>query len=124
MMTDLPQRRESWTLPALTQFDFHARIAIMPGTTLVMFGSPACGACRHLRRVFREVGRLEPAWQLFEVDAETEPGLTNEFEVFHLPTVFLFRDGEFHCELEAEARPLGIVAATHAAMQQPAREAP
>lgn len=111
-------------LPALSQFDFHARLSETAGTTLVMFSSPDCGGCRHLRQVLREVHRLEPRWQLFEVDAQRDQALTHEFEVFHLPTIFLFRDGEFHCQLEAEARPAAIVAATRSALQRPPEEAP
>lgn len=111
-------------LPTLSQFDLHHRLADMTGVALVMFSSPGCGGCRHLRRVLQEVVGLQPAWRVFEVDAQRDPGLSNEFEVFHLPTVFLFLDGEFHCRLEAEARPAAIVSAAHAALQQPAEEAP
>lgn len=112
------------TLPMLDQFDFHPRIAALRGTALVMFAGAGCGACRHLRRVLNEVRRLEPAWRIFEVDAQRDQALVNEFEVFHLPTVFLFVDGLFHSQLEAEARPSAIVSTALAAMQQPAREAP
>jgi thioredoxin-like negative regulator of GroEL len=111
-------------LARLTQFDFHPRIAETAGVVLVMFSSAHCGGCRHLRRVLHEVRRSKPAWQLFEVDAGHEAALTSEFEVFHLPTVFLFFQGEFHCELRAEARPAAIRSAVHAALAQPAEEAP
>lgn len=111
-------------LPALSQFDFHARLDDTTGPALVAFTSPACGGCRHLRRVLHEVHRLQPGWQLFEVDAQTDQALVSELEVFHLPTIFLFNNGQFHCELLAEARPGAIVGATFAALQQAAREAP
>ena len=111
-------------LPALTQFDFHGRLAELSGPSLVMFSSPGCGGCRHLRRVMHEVCGLEPDWHVFEVDAQRDQALTNEFEVFHLPTVFLFNDGEFHCELQAEARPTAIVEAAREALRRPAGEAP
>ena len=111
-------------LPRLDQFDFHPRLAAMTGTTLVMFTSPDCGGCRHLRQVLQEVRRRQPGWRVFEVDAQRDPALSNEFEVFHLPTIFLFHDGEFHCQLQAEARTTAIVSATRRALQQPAEEAP
>jgi len=123
-MTDPHQQSNSSTLPSLDQYDFHPRIADMTGTTLVMFTSPDCGACRHLRRVLHEVLRREPGWQVFEVDAQRDPALVNEFEVFHLPTIFLFKDGNFHRQLETEARAETIVSATRSALRQPAREAP
>jgi thioredoxin-like negative regulator of GroEL len=108
----------------LDQYDFHQRLAIMTGTALIMFTSPDCGSCRHLRQVLREVLRREPGWQVFEVDAQRDSALTNEFEVFHLPTVFLFKDGIFQRQLEAEARTESIITATRRALQQPAMEAP
>ncbi len=119
-----PSQKTPRPLAHLTQFDFHARLAQTAGVVLVMFSSAHCGACRHLRGVLAAVRRREPGWQLYEVDAGREAALTNEFEVFHLPTVFLFFDGSFHCELRAEARPPAIVAAVHAALAQPAEEAP
>jgi len=111
-------------LALLSQFDFHARLGETAGITLVMFSSPGCGGCRHLRQVLREVHRLEPRWQLFEVDAQRDQALTHEFEVFHLPTIFVFLDGEFHCQLQAEARPAAIIAATRSALQRAPEEAP
>jgi len=111
-------------LPKLDQFDFHPRLADMTGTTLIMFTSPDCGGCRHLRQVLRDVHRQEPGWHVYEVDAQRDPALANEFEVFHLPTIFLFQNGEFHCRLDAEARTSAIISTTRSALQQPAGEAP
>ena len=111
-------------LPRLEQFGFHQHLAATGGTALIMFSSPDCGSCRHLRRVLHEVQSRQPLWRLFEVDAQRDPGLANEFEVFHLPTIFVFQDGEFHCQLAAEARTEAIVSATLAALRQPATEAP
>lgn len=119
-----PPPIDNASLPRLSQFDLHARLNGMTGIALLTFTGPACGSCRHLRRVLLELRRLRPQWQLYEVDAEREPGLVNEFEVFHLPTIFLFHNGQFHCQLETEARPLAIIGAIDAALQQPAREAP
>jgi thioredoxin-like negative regulator of GroEL len=111
-------------LVLLSQFDFHPRLAEISGTALVAFTSADCGGCRQLRRVLQEVARREPAWRLYEVDAQRDAALTNEFEVFHLPTIFLFNGGAFHCELRAEARPSAIIAATLAALRRAPQEAP
>jgi len=124
MMSDPRQPPNHPALPALSQFDFHLRLGETPGIALVMFSSPDCGGCRHLRQVLREVHRREPGWRLFEVDAQRDQALTHEFEVFHLPTIFLFHDGEFHCQLQAEAHPAAIIAATGSALQRPPEEAP
>jgi thioredoxin-like negative regulator of GroEL len=108
----------------LDQFDFHPYLSGKTGTTLVSFISPDCGACRHLHRILGEVNSRRPDWTLCVVDAQRDAALTREFEVFHLPTLFLFSNGEFHCELQAEAQPEKIIDAVTAALQQPAQEAP
>ena len=66
---------QSPALPSLTQFDFHQRILEMTGVVLVVFTSPLCGACRHIKQVLRQVHRQNPAWRVFEVDVERDPGL-------------------------------------------------
>lgn len=109
---------------SLDQFDFHRRIAATGGVTLVTFGSADCGSCRHLERVLDEVRKHRPDWHFYRVDAQRDAALTHEFEVFHLPTLFLFSNGEFHCELHAEARPATVIAAAERALSLPAEEAP
>jgi len=111
-------------LPGLDQFSFHQRLAETAGTALVMFTSPGCGSCRHLRQVLHKVHSRQPNWHFFEVDVQRDAGLASEFEIFHLPTIFVFQDGEFHCQLETEASTGAIVSATLAALRQPAMEAP
>lgn len=111
-------------LTPLDQFDFHRRLETLQGPGLVMFGSPGCGGCRHLRRVLLAVQGQRPDWHCFEVDVQRDPGLAQAFEVFHLPTLFLFDAGRFHCELKAAAGTQAIVGATQTALQQPAEEEP
>lgn len=112
------------SLTSLEQFDFHHRLEDLDGPGLVMFGSRDCGGCKHLRTVLLAVQRQRPDWHIFEVDAQRDPGLAQAFEVFHLPALFLFQAGQFHCELKAEARVRSILAATQAALQLPAEEEP
>ncbi len=42
--------------------------------------------------------------QLFEVDVSEATGVARYFGIFHLPTVYLYRDGRFHAELQCAAR--------------------
>ena len=109
-------------LQNLTQFDFHHRLAATSGPALVCFTAPACGACKRLRQVLG--GTSWGPLALFEVDAGRDLALTREFEVFHLPAMFLFVDGRFHCELQAEATPDHLRHAIDAALRAPAQEAP
>jgi thioredoxin-like negative regulator of GroEL len=113
------------TLNPLSQFDFHQVLAATPGISLVMFGSRDCGTCRHLKRVFSELaGQRVAGLSLFEVDVQQDTALAREFDVFHLPSMFLFRDGEFHCELHSPAQPEELVRRIEQALIQPAEEAP
>lgn len=113
-------------MPVLTPLagDFHHRLAATPGVSLVLFTAPACGACKRLKQVVRERHDLFADVHLFEVDAERDMALTREFGVFHLPAMFLFRDGEYHCVLHSEAQAERLRAAIDAALAGPAEEAP
>ena len=108
----------------LSQFSFHPTLADTHGIVLVIFTGPACGACRRLKAVLEGSGELFADMQLFEVDAGDDLALTREFDVFHLPAMFLFRDGTYHCELHGEAQPERLRAAIDAALAAPAEEAP
>lgn len=112
------------TVQALSQFDFHHVLAATPGTSLVMFGADTCGSCRHLERVLSELADRAPALHLFEVDAQRDTALVREFEVFHLPSLFLFQDGHFHCELHSPAEAGALQKHIAQALAAPPQEAP
>jgi hypothetical protein len=110
----------------LDQFSFHHTLAEQPGLCLVIFTSRACASCRRWKRLlanYVERGE-EPAIEVFEVDAERDLGLVREFEVFHLPALFLYREGRYHCELQSEARPEKFAAAIRTGLASPRQEAP
>ncbi len=111
-------------LKSLDQFSFHQTLAETRGTALVIFTGPACSACRRIKAVLEGSGQLFADLHIFEVDAGDNLALTREFEVFHLPAMFLFRDGEYHCELHAEAQPQRLRVALDAALAAPGQEAP
>ena len=108
----------------LDQFGFHHTLAGTPGTALVIFTAAGCGSCRVMRRAMTEFGASHPGITLFEVDAQRDMALTREFEVFHLPAVFLFRDGEFHGAIQCDPHAPGIERAVAEAMLSPPGEAP
>ena len=111
-------------LQTLDQFDFHHRLEQLPGVSLVIFTGPACGACKRLKRVLTGEPLLFEGVHLFEVDAQRDMALTREFGVFHLPAMFLYRDGAFHCELHSEAVAGKLRRAVDTALAAPPQEAP
>ena len=108
----------------LDQFNFHRVLAETPGTALVVFTGPDCGACRRVKGLLAEMVSAGEPWTLYEVDASRDGGLAREFEVFHLPSLFVYRDGHYHAPLHAEAAPERIRAAVAATLARPALEAP
>ncbi|MEK6749364.1 MAG: thioredoxin domain-containing protein [Pseudomonadota bacterium] len=95
----------------LTQFDFHHRLGQTPGIAVVYFTSTGCAACRHWRDLLQRLLKRRLDIRIFEVDAAQDQALTREFEVFHLPALYVFNDGSFRGPLQCEAR-LDIVDAT------------
>ena len=108
----------------LSQAEFHHVLAETPGRALVYFTGPACGACKRLKGLFEREAARVAGLTLFEVDAEREMGLVREFEVFHLPSLFLFIDGCYHAPIHAEATPSALLAAIVNAAALPAEAAP
>ena len=95
----------------------------MSGTAVVLFTSPNCGACRAWKRLLpTTLSGLADAW--FEVDVAEATGVARYYGIFHLPTVYLYRNGQFHAELQCEARPDSIRQTTHALLSAPAQDEP
>ena len=70
-----------------------------PGTSLLVFTSVGCASCRVARRELPVmplcVDRL--CW----IDAGDNGGAVQRYEVFHLPAMFIVRDGQFHGAVNA-----------------------
>ena len=107
-------------LTELSQFDFHHRLAELPGPSLVMFSAPACGACRAWRRVLERTGGV----RCFEVNVQRDTALAREFDVFHLPTLVLFVGGRFHAFLNCAPETAAILATVDRLAALPPEEEP
>jgi hypothetical protein len=101
----------------------HRLIDASAGRVLLMFGSRACGTCRaaQARVPSLAAGHVDA---LLYVDAEECAALVREYEVFHLPSMFLFRAGRYHAALHAPLVPVEFGRAVDAALAGPAQEAP
>jgi thioredoxin-like negative regulator of GroEL len=111
------------TFATLAEGNFHARLSRVEGLAVVLFSAPQCGACRAWKALLpRALG--ESGIQFFEVDVAQATGIARYYDIFHLPTIYLFRDGRFHAELQAEARIESVRAAAEALLAAPAQEEP
>jgi thioredoxin 1 len=107
----------------LAEGAFHARLAVAPGTAVVLFSAPHCGSCRAWKRLLPEA-LSGLADSLFEVDVSEATGVARYFGIFHLPTVYLYRDGQFHAELQCEARQEVIRHAALSLLAAPPQDEP
>jgi thioredoxin-like negative regulator of GroEL len=113
-------------LPAfsrLAEGAFHARLAATAGVAVVLFSAPHCGSCRAWKRLLPDA-LSGLACSLFEVDVGEATGVARYFGIFHLPTVYLYRDGRFHAELQCEARQEVIHETARQLLAAPPQEEP
>lgn len=110
-------------LQPLTEFDYHATLAGTSGASLVLFSSPDCGTCRKVETLLSAaVG--DPIRACFKVNVQQATALARQYDLFHLPALFLYKDGHFHAVLHSEVTPDKLRGAIDAALAQPAEEEP
>ncbi|HHY96721.1 thioredoxin family protein [Acholeplasma equifetale] len=62
---------------------------------LIKFGAPWCRSCEALEDLLEELSEdLFDLVKIFEVNVENTPSVADEFDVFTLPTMILFKDGK------------------------------
>jgi thioredoxin 1 len=111
-------------IETLDQFDFHHHIGETRGPALVLFHTPGCASCRQWKRLLGDYAIRHGGVALYQVDVQQNMALAHEFGLFHLPALFLYLDGRFHCEVQSEARLEHMHSAIGAALEAPAQEAP
>ncbi|MFY1668177.1 thioredoxin family protein [Pseudomonas sp. Pseu.R1] len=84
----------------LTDFDVDQQLLALPGTSLLIFTSVGCSSCRWARHHLPELGL--PVERLCWIDAEENGGAVQRYSVFHLPSLFVIRDGQFHGALRSK----------------------
>lgn len=106
----------------LDEFRYHHRLREAGGWALVLFSAPACGACRRAERYLPEW--RTPDIRLFKVDVQRSQALARAHDLFHLPALFVYRDGQFHARLETELSRPAFEQALAAALTGSAQEEP
>jgi thioredoxin len=115
--------RDAAGFSRLAEGDFHARLAAVSGVAVVLFSAPGCGACRAWKRLLPQaLSGLAAA--LFEVDVGEATGVARYYNIFHLPTIYLYRDGQFHAELQCEARHDSVRQSALRILAEPAQDEP
>jgi hypothetical protein len=92
----------------LTDFDVDRQLLTLPGTSLLIFTGVGCSSCRWARQHLPE--QSLPVERLCWIDAEENGGAVQRYGVFHLPSVFVVRDGEFYGALRSQLSAPAIIA--------------
>jgi len=106
----------------LTDLDADRRLLELPGASLLVFTGAGCSTCRWAREALPQFGL--PVDRLCWIDAGHSGGLVERYEVFHLPSLFLVRDGHFLGPVHAPLRPEPLIQALREALSRPAEELP
>ena len=112
------------TLQTLNDADFYSVIQASHGASIVFFTSEGCNSCKYWKTLLGQVAARRPTLHVYEVDAQQSMGLTQEYEVFHLPALFVFVNGHYHAPLQCEARLDTITQALDHILAAPAQDAP
>ncbi|HOA11162.1 MAG: thioredoxin [Bacilli bacterium] len=67
---------------------------ISKGTVLVDFYADWCGPCRMLGPVLEKLSKERTDVTVLKVDVDTFGALSQQFSVFSIPTMILFKDGK------------------------------
>ncbi|ROM93432.1 thioredoxin family protein [Pseudomonas brassicacearum] len=106
----------------LTDFDADQRLLAMSGVSLVVFTSVGCSSCRWARQQLPGLD-LEVD-QLCWIDAGNNGGVVERYQVFHLPALFVVRDGEFYGALQSRLARTELNAALGQALSRNPEELP
>ena len=83
--------------------NFYAQLENTHGLSVIFFSSQGCASCRRWKELLREFLTRYNDVQIFAVDAQASMALTRAYEVFHLPSLFLYIDGHYHRALQPHA---------------------
>ena len=106
----------------LDESTYYRYLAQTRGLALVLYSSPECGTCRIVEQRLPASAPVDAV--LFKVDVQVASALARAFDVFHLPTLFLYLDGHYHARLNCEVTPAALRSAIDHALRQSAEEEP
>ena len=77
-----------------TESNFEQEVLRADKPVLVDFNADWCGPCRMMAPVLEALSEEEPDKKFVSVNVDDEPDLANEYDVFSIPCLVAFRNGE------------------------------
>ncbi|NWD69673.1 thioredoxin family protein [Pseudomonas gingeri] len=106
----------------LTDFDIDRNLLDLPGVSLLIFTSVGCASCRFARAVLPTLAL--PVEHLCWIDAGDNGGAAQRYGVFHLPALFVIKDGGFHGAVQSRLAVNELVEALRQALSLVPEELP
>ena len=85
--------------------DHHLILDNRNAPSLVIYGQSRCGACRHVCDLISSDDWLSirfPGLIVFSVDISLGTWLSKELDIFHLPELILYEDGEITARIQCQ----------------------
>lgn len=77
----------------VTKDNFETEVLKASGPVLVDFWAAWCGPCKMLAPVIKEIADEHPEIKVCKVNIDEEEELAEKYQIFSIPTVAVFKDG-------------------------------
>lgn len=73
---------------------FVAEVIESEKPVLVDFWAPWCGPCRMVSPILEEIANEQDGVKIVKVNVDDNQQVASQFQVFNIPTMILFKDGQ------------------------------
>ena len=81
-------------LKHLNKDEFEQAVNADDELVVVDFFATWCGPCQMLAKELEALDKEQEAFRIVKVDIDENPGLTRQWEISTVPTVFMIKDGQ------------------------------
>ena len=78
----------------ISENEFEKQVLESEKPVLLDFFATWCGPCKMLAKELEALDKEQEAFRIVKVDIDENPGLTRQWEISTVPTVFMIKDGQ------------------------------